>query len=1751
MFMKNGFRRVALALLAIAGLPLLAPATHAQDAPLACDVDVDGDVDKVDIRLISDARGQTATGPTDPRDPDRDLLITSADARSCTARCTLPLCASPSNRPPVADAGADQEVFTGVVVTLDGSDSTDPDGDPLVYKWTVKRKPTGSLVTLTGASTVSPTFKPDLDGEYEFQLIVNDKQVDSAPDTVVVTTGNAAPVANAGPDQDVIVNSLVKLDGSGSSDINGDALKFSWSFVSRPSGSQATLSSSTAVMPTFTPDVAGTYELRLVVNDGKVDSAPDTVRIQTGTQPNVAPIADAGDDQSVDLADTVQLDGSGSRDPDNGPAPLTYSWSLIARPTGSLAAISSATAVSPTFRADKAGEYVAQLIVNDGAVASAPDTVRISTRNTKPIADAGDDQTGQVGQTINLDGRGSSDPDGDALSFQWSFTSRPSGSTASITDGLLPQARFVPDKFGLYVVQLVVNDGKVASDPDTANVTIEAPELPSISIDDASIAEGNSGTKVLTFTARLSKAASSAVTVAYATADGTATAGSDYTAKSSSLTFFAGQTSKTLTVTIRGDTTVEPDETFFVNLSSPTNATIADAQAIGTILNDDTAVVPALSIADVSITEGNSGTKTLNFTVTASPAPTAQITVNYVTQGGTATSGTDFQSASGTLTFPAGTATRTVSVTIIGDTTPEADETLFVYLSSPSGATIADGDGIGTIIDDDGQPAFTVSDASGNEGNSGTTTLVFTVSLTPASGTTARVNYATADGTATLADNDYESAAGTLEFTPGQTSKTVSVTVNGDTQDEPNETFTLQLSSPQGATIADGSATGTILNDDSSIAVQLLPNPLNMATRATATMTVNLSAPAPAGGYVVQLSSSDTTVATVPTSVTVLAGQQNADFTVTSLTKAGSVTITAQRNSATVASAAVVVTLRGITLAVSTGYVAVGGTLPGSITLPAPAPTGGATIQLSGSPTGIASFTPTSVSFAAGETVKGFTINGLAVGSTVVTASASGYESATRNVTVTNNVVSFAAATLTVGKDLQVSTSVRIPGTAPAGGIQVRVTSNSANIRLSTSAVTAGTQSIDLLIGQGTSTSGTFYVQSLDATGAAQLSVQILNNPDPPYVPGTPLAVTMVPSAFELVCQTAGCSLANNVYSLATTTQSTPTRYYIEALAINPAVTTNNRLGNQNVRGGYTITLPLTLTNASLGTFRAYSSGQPGGTITSLPIVGGEYYTYFFFDPETAGNGTIGFTKPAGAGTSLVNSQPYLQTSPVTVTGTTVEFTTAAQSIGKDLQLANYVRIPGAAPAGGLSLRLSSSSANVLLTSNATAAGNQTLDVTIAAGSTQSPAFYVQSLASTGTAQVTVEVLTSPNPGYSGGTPLAVTMVPSAFELACQTAGCSLANNVYSLATTTQSTPTRFYIQAVALNPTVTTNNRLGTQDVRGGYTITLPLTLTNASLGTFRAYSSGQPGATITSLPIAGGEYYTYFFFDPETAGNGTIGFTKPAGAGTPLVNSQPYLQSTPVTVTGTTVEFTTAAQSIGKDLQLANYVRIPGPAPAGGLSLRLSSSSANVLLSAVETTAGSQTLNVTIAAGSTQSPVFYVQSLAATGTAQVTVEVLTSPNPGYGPGTPLAVTMVPSGFEFYCQSSACTVVSNQEVLNAPADAPNVLMYIQALALNPAAVANNRLGTQNVRGGATITLPLTSTNAAMGSFRGYSGGTATGVITQLPIVAGQYYTYFYFDPAAAGNGTLGYTKPSDSGTPTVSGLPYLQSVLTTITPAP
>ena len=334
---------------------------------------------------------------------------------------------------------------------------------------------------------------------------------------------------------------------------------------------------------------------------------------------------------------------------------------------------------------------------------------------------------------------------------------------------------------------------------------------PGVSVGDASATEGSS----LSFTVGLSFAPKGTVTVAYdARTDDTAgdqgaVPGLDFTAASGTLTFNAGDTAKTVTVATVQDVFDEADETFWVQLTSASGATLRDSTAVGTIFDDDP--LPSLSVGDASAAEGDSAT----FTVTLSAASGRDITATYATAEHStgqhpATSGRDYTAAPGTLRIAAGNTAATVTVSTIDDTEAEQDETFLVKLDNPAYAQIADNTGVGTIIDDDGQSRLSVADVTLFE-DEGSAQVA--VSLSHASTAEITVGYRTANGTATQ-PADYTFTSGTLTIAAGHNRGTISVPIVDDSAEENDETFTVELVSPKNATILDQEATATIRDED-------------------------------------------------------------------------------------------------------------------------------------------------------------------------------------------------------------------------------------------------------------------------------------------------------------------------------------------------------------------------------------------------------------------------------------------------------------------------------------------------------------------------------------------------------------------------------------------------------------------------------------------------------------------------------------------------------------------------------------------------------------------------------------------------------------------------------------------------------------------------------------------------------------------------------------------------------------------------
>lgn len=351
-----------------------------------------------------------------------------------------PIPASP-NQAPVASAGPDQSVTDYQAVTLDGSDSFDPEGTILSFVWSVD----GVRI----ASGPTTTLGPLAGGTYVVTLTVTDRSGASTSDDMVLTVWpNQPPVAEAGPDQTVTDLEVVTFDGSGSADPEGGSLEYSWSI----GGVEF------ATVPTATvgPFVPGTFTVTLTVTDSGGASVSDTMTL---TVLNIPPTAQAGPDRTIRTLETIRLDGSGSVDPEG--LPLTYTWTLDGAQIGG--------GPSPRVGPFDAGTHTITLTVIDNYGASSVDDMVLTVLNRAPVASAGSDQMVNHSQTVVLDGSASSDPEGGPLSFDWSLGGE------LIAAGRNPAIG--PFAVGTYHITLTVTDdhGETAADGVTITVINEVP----------------------------------------------------------------------------------------------------------------------------------------------------------------------------------------------------------------------------------------------------------------------------------------------------------------------------------------------------------------------------------------------------------------------------------------------------------------------------------------------------------------------------------------------------------------------------------------------------------------------------------------------------------------------------------------------------------------------------------------------------------------------------------------------------------------------------------------------------------------------------------------------------------------------------------------------------------------------------------------------------------------------------------------------------------------------------------------------------------------------------------------------------------------------------------------------------------------------------------------------------------------------------------------------------------------------------
>jgi len=421
--------------------------------------------------------------------------------------------------------------------------------------------------------------------------------------------------------------------------------------------------------------------------------------------------------------------------------------------------------------------------------------------------------------------------------------------------------------------------------PNPATLTIVDNDAPPSVQFSAATYSVNEGAGSATITATLTGATAVTATVSYATSNGTALAGSDYTAVSGTLTFAPGATSQTFSVPIIDDTAFEANESLVLTLSNPVSATLRSPNPASlTILDDDGPPTVQFSSATYSVNE-SAGSATI--VASLSKASAFSVTASYATSNGTALAGSDYTAASGILTFAPGTTARTFDVAIIGDTLDEADETITLTLSNPSGNATLGTPNPATliIVDDDGVPTvrFHASAYSVNE-NAGPAMIIATLSNESAFPVTIQV--ATRNGTASSAA-DYAPVSRTLSFAPETTAIAFSVPITDDTFFEGNETLTLTLSNPVSATLGSPNPVAlTIVENEAQPTVQFSAATYSVAENAgPAVITVTLSTPS-AFTATVNIATSDSTAgsaddyAAIASRLTLAPGATRVSFTV-------------------------------------------------------------------------------------------------------------------------------------------------------------------------------------------------------------------------------------------------------------------------------------------------------------------------------------------------------------------------------------------------------------------------------------------------------------------------------------------------------------------------------------------------------------------------------------------------------------------------------------------------------------------------------------------------------------------------------------------------------------------------------------------------------------------------------------------------------------------------------------------------------
>jgi hypothetical protein len=1654
------------------------------------------------------------------------VRLTITDALDLTGTSAVTISTSASA--PVANAGISQTVPVGTTVTLDGSRSTDVDGAPLTFSWSFVSIPAGSTAVLNNPTAVKPTFTVDKVGNYVVQLVVTAEGLTSAPSQVTISTTDVPPVANAGSNQTVTVGSVVSLNGSGSSDLAGNPITFLWSFVSLPTGSTATLSSSTAVNPTFVADRVGEYVLQLVVNDGILSSKPSTVTI---TSNDVAPVANAGTDQTVMINATVTLDGSKSSDSDGNP--LTYSWALTVKPAGSNASLLNATTVHPSFTVDLDGTYVAQLIVNDGFLDSAPATVTISTQFSAPIANAGSNQTVNAESTVQLNGSGSSDPDGSPLTYSWTILTKPGGSTATLSNASIVNPTFFADLVGTYLVQLTVSSNGLTSPPSTVTIT------------------ATTGTaSKLAFTVQPSNTASGASIAPAVVVSIEDAHGNVVTSATNSVTIAIS--TNPASGTLSGTTTVAAvaGVATFSNLSIKNAGTgyILGASATG-LASATSSAFNITSTNTMVMTTGSplvGVSRSITGTVTVSPAPTSSLTVAL------SSSNTAIATVSAaSITIAAGSTTGTFSITGVaagGPVVISATATGYPTATasvSVTGSEISIATGLVVAPGQTSSLAFSLSSpapAGGvtvNFSSSSTSIGTITASVfVPAGATVASSNpevtgieIGTINVTASAAGFAPDTESVQVSVTASLASTNISVNATLTTNDQLNIsaaapqpsgiTFTLSIDHTNFATVpatvtipagqlsvqipvagvAAGSATLTVTSlGINTVKASITVNPAPAITVASQTIgnnmytqgSISLGA-APTASENLTLTSSNPTHILLSTSATTagsssitlpLTGGSTAvpTFYIQGQNFSGSTgitsTLTASATGFTTGTGTATLYPSGFTF-LSSGTLSTTTTAgpspltiyfvvlsPGTLTYytygyPLGPQALAVSLSVSSSNTSIGTITGSPASLAVGSySTQAISFSPTTAGTTNLTlAEPSGYNTPSNEpvqIVATVAAPSMSVTAGIVGNNMVITGSVSLTSPAPTTETLSLTSSDPTHILLSNSATTVGSASIKLALTAGSTSVPTFYIEGQNYSGTSAINATLTAT-----ATGLGTATgtaTLYPSGIGFL----GASTLN------TTTTSAPSPLTVYFLVLSPGTLTYYTVGYPLGPQASAIPVAISSSNTSIGTITGSPSSIAVGSYSTSAIS---------FQPVSGGTTNLTLTEPSGYST------PSNESIQIAATVSAPSITISAPIIGNNMITAGAISLQSP-PAVSETLTLTSSDAtHILLSNSASTVGSASIKLALTAGSTSVPTFYIEGQNYSGTSAINA-TLTATATGFTTGTATA-TLYPS---------GIGFLSGA-TLGTTTFSTPSPLTVYFLVLSPGTLTYYTVGYPLGPQASAIPVAISSSNTSIGTI----TGSPSS------IAVGSYSnSVISFVPATAGTTNLALTEPTGYGTP--SNEPIQIAATVSAPSITI----SAPIIGNNMVTQGSISLAAPPPTSETLTITSSDTKNFLLSKSATTVGSSSITLTLTAGSTSVPAFYIEGQNFSGAGAITA-TLTASAPGYSDGTGTA-TLYPSGLSFLTTSLTTSSTSGPSTLTAYFVVLNpgtLTYYTSGYALGPQASA--------------IPVSISSSNTSVGTISG----------SPSSIAVGSYYTQAVsFQPVASGSTNIVMAEPSGYSTP-------------------